>query len=269
MSELTIWQELRSLGYNEYAVAGIMGNMKAESGVESNRVEGDFSADRTASKAYTQNVDNGSITRGSFSTDAKGYGLCQWTFWSRKQGLYDYCQTFNVSISDEETQVQWLHKELKNSYQACYNILINATSVQQASDAFLLKFENPANAQAQSGTRAQMGTAFYNKYKGTSITGQAPTQTQQKPQQQGTTPTALCYPGASILKQGDKGVAVVVAQKGIQCYGINLGTSGPNRDGVDGEFGPAMANAVRLFQAKVGIPQTSLVDKTTWEKILK
>lgn len=36
---------------------------------------------------------------------------------------------------------------------------------------------------------------------------------------------------------------------------------------VDGIYGPATANAVRVFQSVFGLPQTGIVDYPTWYKI--
>lgn len=163
MSEQSIWQELKSFGFNDYAVAGIMGNMEAESALISNNVENRCP---TSDADYTSNVDNGRYTRDQFIHDAYGYGLCQWTYFSRKAGLYDICKQYNVSIADEETQLQFLLRELKNEYDSCYNKLLNATSVAEASNAFLLEFERPANMYAQQGYRAGLGQKYYDRYKG-------------------------------------------------------------------------------------------------------
>ena len=100
MNEQQIWDYLYLEIPNPYAVAGIMGNMVAESNLESNRKQGDFSSDRKASKDYTAAVDSGAISKESFQTDAVGYGLCQWTFWSRKQFLYEYARRACASVGD-------------------------------------------------------------------------------------------------------------------------------------------------------------------------
>ena len=39
---------------------------------------------------YTAAVDSGSYT--NFVRDSAGYGLAQWTYYSRKQALYDYAK---------------------------------------------------------------------------------------------------------------------------------------------------------------------------------
>ena len=62
-------------------------------------------------------------------------------------------------------QLEFLVKELKTYYtNSVYNILKNATSVQQASDVVLMNFECPENAAVKKTQRAQMGQVYYNKY---------------------------------------------------------------------------------------------------------
>ena len=52
-------------------------------------------------------------------------------------------------------------------------------------------------------------------------------------------------------------------------YGKYLGNTGPNKDGVDGDFGQKTINAVTAFQTKNGIKSefTGLVDEKTAEKL--
>lgn len=237
MSELTIWQELKSCGLNDYAVAGIMGNIEAESAMRSNNVE-----DRCpmSDADYTRNVDTGITPLSTFIHDAYGYGLCQWTFYSRKQGLYDMCKRFNVSISDEETQLQFLMKELKTQYVSCYNKLLVATSVQAASDAFLLEFENPANAQGQRAYRASLGQKWYDKYKGTAsnlyrpetpTTPIVPTPTiPSVPTVQ--TPTATQKTGQiHVVRYGDRTWYGNAIQSLLKAHGYNIAVDMDVRDG--------------------------------------
>ena len=53
------------------------------------------------------------------------------------------------------------------------------------------------------------------------------------------------------LKKGSYGEKVKLVQDGlVKKYGYDLGASGPNNDGVDGDFGPLTEAAVRKFQAR-------------------
>lgn len=159
-----IWDFLKKEGFNDFGVAGLMGNLDAESALRPNNLQDTYSREFGLSDAqYTAKVDNGTYT--NFVRDQAGYGLAQWTYWSRKQNLLDYAKSKKKSIGDLEMQLEFLVKELKTSYtNSVYNILKNATSVQQASDVVLMNFERPANAAAKKRERADMGQVYYNKY---------------------------------------------------------------------------------------------------------
>ena len=159
-----IWGFLKKEGFNDYGAAGLMGNLYAESGLLPNNLQNTFNSKLGLSdKEYTKRVDNGTYT--NFVHDSAGYGLAQWTYWSRKQNLLNFAKSKGKSIGDLEIQLQFLTTELRNSYRnSVYNILKTATSIQQASDAVLLNFECPANAQAQRSKRVQLGQNYYNKF---------------------------------------------------------------------------------------------------------
>lgn len=159
-----IWNFLKKEGFNDYGTAGLMGNLQAESGLLPNNLQNTFNSKLGLSdKEYTKKVDDGTYT--NFVHDSAGYGLAQWTYWSRKQNLLNFAKSKGKSIGDLEIQLQFLITELHNSYRnSVYNILKTATSIQQASDAVLLNFECPANAQAQKTKRAQLGQNYYNKF---------------------------------------------------------------------------------------------------------
>lgn len=164
MSAQIIWNFLKKEGFNDYGAAGLMGNLDAESGLRSNNLQDTYSREFGLSDIqYTQKVDNGTYT--NFVKDEAGYGLAQWTYWSRKQNLLNYAKAKGKSIGDLEMQLGFLCKELREQYtNSVYNILKTATSVQQASDAVLMNFERPLNAVNYKNKRAQMGQVYYNKF---------------------------------------------------------------------------------------------------------
>lgn len=159
-----IWDFLKKEGFSDFGVAGLMGNLDAESALRPNNLQDTYSKKFKLSDAeYTAKVDNDTYT--DFIHDEAGYGLAQWTYWSRKQNLLDYAKSKKKSIGDLEMQLEFLVKELKTSYtNSVYNILKNATSVQQASDVVLMNFERPANAASKKKERADMSQVYYNKF---------------------------------------------------------------------------------------------------------
>ena len=164
MSSKIIWDFLKKEGFSDFGVAGLMGNLDAESALRPNNLQDTYSRSLGLSDAeYTTKVDNGTYT--NFVRDSAGYGLAQWTYWSRKENLLNYAKSKKKSIGDLEMQLEFLVNELKTSYKnSVYNILVNATTVQQASDVVLMNFERPANAAVQKSKRAAMGQVYYDKY---------------------------------------------------------------------------------------------------------
>ena len=164
MSSKIIWDFLKKEGFSDFGVAGLMGNLDAESALRPNNLQDTYSRSLGLSDTeYTAKVDNGTYT--NFVRDSAGYGLAQWTYWSRKENLLNYAKSKKKSIGDLEMQLEFLVQELKTSYKnSVYNILVNATTVQQASDVVLMNFERPANAAAQKSKRAAIGQVYYDKY---------------------------------------------------------------------------------------------------------
>lgn len=174
-AEERTWNYLLEKIGNAYGVAGIMGNLKAESGIIFNRVEVlclnrlKENGKSYTDASYTSAVDNGKISRSEFLNPLPGkqygYGLCQWTSPGRKAGLYDLCKERKVSIADEQTSLDFLIKELQTSYSSVLAVLKSAKSVKEASDIVLKKFECPANTGTSvQNTRTKYGQGFYDKY---------------------------------------------------------------------------------------------------------
>lgn len=165
-----IWDTLKAAGFNDYTIAAIMGNLYAESGLIPNNLQNNGNTNlKMTDEEYTTAVDTGKYAAVTFVNDKYGYGLAQWTYYSRKQNLLDYAKSLKVSIGDPAMQVKFIIKELAG-YPALMNILKTATSVQQASDAFLADFERPAKLataqleQDRKNKRASYGMTYFNKY---------------------------------------------------------------------------------------------------------
>lgn len=170
MSEYSqyIWDVLYNFIGNEYGTAGLMGNLQAESGLIPYRLQGDFTSGYSTSIRYTNNVNSGLYTENEFVHDSKGYGLAQWTYYSRKQGLYDmFVNGGYSSIGDVGLGCQYLISELSGAYSGVLAVLRSATSVRQASDKVLHDFENPASQGPDvEAYRESLGQAIYDQFAG-------------------------------------------------------------------------------------------------------
>lgn len=104
MSEEEIFTFLRQQGLNDAGAAGLIGNLFAESGLSAINLQNSFNKKLNISdEDYTLLVDNSNYK--NFITDKAGYGLAQWTFWSRKQALLEYAIKKKVSIGDAKCNV--------------------------------------------------------------------------------------------------------------------------------------------------------------------
>lgn len=161
-----VWNWLRNAGFSEIATAGIMGNMYAESGVRSNNLQNSYEKSlHMSDEVYTSKVDSGEYSSESFINDKAGYGLCQWTHWSRKQNLYAYMKNRDYSIGELEGQLEYLLKELNEKYGSVLTSLRSAKTILEASNAMLLGFEKPANQTVENQKkRASYCQIFYDKY---------------------------------------------------------------------------------------------------------
>lgn len=169
-NEEKIWNYLVGKGLSKAGAAGLMGNLYAESALNPKNLQNSYEKklDYT-DDSYTAAVDNG--TYGNFVKDSAGYGLAQWTYWSRKQNMLEFARAAGRSIGDLEMQLDFLFKELSEGYKSVLAVLKTSTSVKAASDSVLLNYERPADqSNAVKTKRAGYGQTYYNKYAGASGT---------------------------------------------------------------------------------------------------
>lgn len=74
--------------------------------------------------------------------------------------------------------------------------------------------------------------------------------------------------GLPLLKEGCKGKSVRALQILLKGYGYDLGTWGPNGDGIDSDFGADTKAAVQEFQRAVDEEDDGEVGPKTWAKLL-
>ena len=163
-----VWIALTEAGYSEYATAGVMGNMQAES---------DF--DPAAGEA-------------GYSIESGGIGLVQWTNDGRggsggNTNLRKYAESIGKSWTDEDVQIEFLladlagggcngysRRELYNSTKGYYgkkyyiDDWLNATSAETAAEVFAAVYERPSAKAFHSSLSKRKSYAgkYYNEFHG-------------------------------------------------------------------------------------------------------
>ena len=143
--------------YSPYAVASLMGNMEKECAFSVTRVQ-NYSKGHSYERTYTNNASwcgNRSDTCGwdgkkCFVHDSVGYGLFQWTYWSRKLGLLELARSTRTSVGDVETQLQWLISE--GETKPFLNIATTCSSVYDGCKVVALKLLKPRSLLYYEGT---------------------------------------------------------------------------------------------------------------------
>ena len=141
MQAKEIYDILRAGGLSRAGALGMLGNMMAESGLKPNIAQRGMT--RLSDEAYTEAANEDRI---DFVHDAVGYGLCQWTFWSRKKALLDYAKTYGVSVGDGPMQVNFCLLELRTQpeYSSVYHLLRTSDDVDACADRVCNTYERPA-----------------------------------------------------------------------------------------------------------------------------
>lgn len=137
-----IFEKLNSEIKNHIGVYALMGNLQAESALNPKNLQNSYEKKLGFNdETYTKAVDEG---KHDFVNDRAGYGLAQWTFWSRKSSLLNYAKKSGKSIGDLEMQINFLLKELKG-YPKVWKCLTKEKDLKKVSDIILTDYERPSD----------------------------------------------------------------------------------------------------------------------------
>ena len=137
---------------NEYACAGAMGNMQAESGLYSDNAENLWNTRTGHSDEWlTDGINNGTITKAEFlqrswyvNAYGFGYGLSQWTDETRRTKLWEFTKDQGLDIDSQVGQFNYITWEWTNSqshYNQYLSYMKNCTTVEQATRYYCTHYE--------------------------------------------------------------------------------------------------------------------------------
>lgn len=122
--EKEVYKFLRSLGYSDATTAGIMGNIKKESGMSTTIVN-----EYKNGKHHTSsNIDECTIT--CYNTKDDAHGLCQW-LGDRKRALFDLAISKNMPWYDVSLQLEYMYSEIQTTVCKPSTILNNLGSADE------------------------------------------------------------------------------------------------------------------------------------------
>lgn len=165
MTEKQMFDFLVAGGIPERGTAVLLGHFQAESGLNPRNLQNSANSRlNITDDEYTAVVDAGAYP--DFINDKAGYGLAQWTYWSRKKNLLEFAGNSGCSIGDPEMQLRFVLWEL-NGYKAVLQALKTETDIRKLSDIVLEKYEQPADqSEAERKKRAGYAQEIYNRCAG-------------------------------------------------------------------------------------------------------
>ena len=138
MNAQVIYDILRSGGLSRAGALGMLGNLMAESSLIPNIVQRGMQS--LSDEEYTRRIDEG--LQGF--EDGVGYGLAQFTYYSRKRALLQFARSQGVSVGNGEMQCHFILKELRNDFPALYRMLCESDDIGLCSDRVCDTYERPA-----------------------------------------------------------------------------------------------------------------------------
>ncbi len=282
---LLIYNQLRASGVTHAGAIGILGNWMAESGLEPGRLQGDFSSGRLQSMIYTADVTSGKINRTQFARDAKGYGLAQWTYFTRKEDLYDFWQGSGAALDDVRMQVKFALQELSTEaeYSGLWDVLRTTEDIWTAVDKVCRLYERPYYNNVDARYRYAKELEAELEQVETSKDQKIP----EEPSEAGLSGQGGAAEGASFPvatgKRDDPELATTLWPPRTICNGMNgddtavlqavLAARGYPVHYVDGAFGAYLEDIVKDFQ-KAAFPEEpsewdGIVGPKTWTKLLE
>lgn len=144
-----IYKVCRAAGMTYAGAIGMLGNLQGEtSDFDPMSCETQYLNRYGLTDAeYTRRADAGEKIHGDyyFTHDAAGYGIVQWTYWSRKKGLLDFAKAVGKSVGDLDVQIAYMLKELSGYYTAAWKVLTATGSIAEAVKICVTAYEKPAN----------------------------------------------------------------------------------------------------------------------------
>ena len=139
MNAKEIYDILRAGGLSRAGALGMLGNMMAESSLIPNIAQRGMT--KLTDEQYTAAADNGLL---DFINDSVGYGLCQWTYNTRKRELLSYAKRSGTSVGEGKMQCVFCLRELKDYFPNVFQTLCTSTNIEECADLICAQYERPA-----------------------------------------------------------------------------------------------------------------------------
>lgn len=249
----------RKAGMTHAGAAAMLSMCQHESAFRSNNLEDTANRKfRVSDEEYTRQVVAGIRD----FIDGYGYGLFQWTYPTRKQGLLTFAATHGVSLDDEDMQLRYSIHEFQTEYEfrKCWDCLCTCENVDTCAEMATKDYEKPANAVAAVAVRIKSAREWATKFRDLNLDTPEPAPMVPKDGQPPFKYYPIPMPLLGLEREGD---GVVTLQAALIFRGYI-----PKNDPI-GYYGKGTKEAVELFQRAKGLSADGIAGQDTFTELMK
>lgn len=251
-----LYQKALSEGFTVEAACALLGNIQGESAFRADNAEDRIHQSGISDAEYIRRADAGVMTYNgkNFIYDEVGFGYAQWTYWSRKKGLLEFCQNRARSVSDPECQKEFLFYEMKVDFPGIYKLCRESHDMTKLMRDLVYIWENPDDKAAAIRNRTPYANAWLSKFN-----GWAPVDSSTTPAPSIDIPKVETWPPRTICS-GLNWPETYLAQSLLNCRGYQVV--------VNGIFSEPFEKKVKEFQLKNGLVADGIIGPKTWKVLM-
>ena len=259
-----LYQRAKDEGFTLEAICSLLANIQGESAFRCDNAEDRIN--RVVSDTeYIRRANAGEVTYNgkNFIYDEVGFGYAQWTYWSRKKFLLEYCKGLGVSVADHTAQKEFIFVEMKRDFPAIYQLCKTSHDIDEIMQKLVKVWENPADHNAALRERMPYARAWYAKFSNWSAPVEKPveeTPVQQKPIATDPVLLPIAWPPRTI-QNGLNWPETYLAQALMKCRGYNVLVSGV--------FADSFTVKVKEFQTANNLKADGIIGPLTWKALMK
>ena len=250
-------------GFTSEAACALLANIQGESAFRSDNAEDRIHAYGISDAEYVRRADSGELTYNgkNFIYDAVGFGYAQWTYWSRKKLLLEYCQNRGRSVADADAQTEFIFYEMSRDFPGIYELCKTSHDINTLMHQLIWVWENPYDKQGAMFERMSYAQAWIAKFSGwdSLVTPATPT-TPAEPAPVDTPAVDITWPPRSI-DEGLNWNETYLLQSLLLCKGYQVV--------VNGIFNSSLTEKVKEFQSVNGLVADGIVGKKSWKKLME
>lgn len=274
-----LYSRAREAGFTVEGACALLAQIQAESAFQSNNAENRINR-VISDEEYVRRADAGLETYNgkNFIYDAVGFGYAQWTYWSRKKYLYEFCKGRGVSVADHEAQKEFIFVEMQRDFPTIWTLCRTSHDLRGIVEKLIQVWENPADHKAAMAERYPYAQAWYSKFNGWNVpANETVNQNDSVSSNEPINPPTLAT--EENAKVDDEGVKIeetwpprtiqeglnwketYLLQSLLSCRGYNIL--------INGIFNESLALKVREFQNDNGLTVDGVVGPKTWKTLLR